>query len=311
MDSKKFLVYQPNHGIGVELAMVHHAARLARILDRTVVLPLLPILERQVYQGGVERYFELPVSLAWISTIEFAEQYQGEIDRLFSLEPQWQPEYRSELVRERHPVWLDNILRHPYFALAGMRVRETTRMTICSPLAPGEAREMFSTPDTTIGFSYLHSLVEGNSTYEEPDRDQWWRRDVPTQPRREFLQAVELMLGARPSLALHIRRGSLDNARVIDGVDLPGLDAFAAQVPGTGGLIYVATDEAAALEAIRIQRPDARQIASGHATRDAVIDLSACVLADQFVGTYYSTFSQYIFHARTSLGQSRSSTLLL
>lgn len=311
MASRGVLVYQPNHGIGVELAMIHHAARLARLLDRTVVLPLLPILETQRYQGGVEEYFDPPAGFAWITTAEFRQRYGGEIHQLFSLVPQWQPEYRSTVIRDRHPVWLDNIHRHPYFELAGMRVRDVTRLTVHAPLRPDEARRMFATEAPVIGFTYLHSLVERNSTYEEPDTDPAWHGDVPPQPRAEFLRAVELALGQRPAVALHIRRGSQDNARAIHDVELPSLTRFTAHVPADAGLVYVATDVADTYQEIRRQLPDARHIETGHFTRDAVLDLSACVLADRFVGTDYSTFSQYVLHARTTRGLPRESTILL
>jgi hypothetical protein len=293
MNPERFLVYQPNHGLGIEMAMVHHAARLARILDRTVVLPLLPMLETQRYQGGIEEYFEPPRDLAWISTTDFRDKYGGKVDRLFSLIPQWQEEYRSQLVRDRHPVWLDNILRHPYFALAA-------------------ARSMFSSDERSIGFSYLHSLVRGNSTYEEPDTDPAWPTDVPPHPRSDFLRAVELVLGGRPTVALHVRRGSQDNARAIHNYELPRSEAFLAEVPDdSDSLVYVATDVPSVLAEIREAIPDARQIHSGHFTRDAVLDLSACILADRFIGTDYSTFTQYVLHGRNQLGRPRMSTVLL
>jgi len=311
MAAAGFLVYQPNHGIGVELAMVHHAARLARLLDRTVVLPLLPILETQEYQGGIEEYFEPPSGFDWISTREFCERYGGEIHQLFSLLPEWQPEYRSKVIRDRHPVWLDNIHRHPYFELAGMRVREVTQLTITEPLEPAAAQAMFSADTPMLGFSYLHSLVPGNSTYEEPDADPRWVEDVPPLPRAEFLRAAELVLGGRPNVAMHIRRGSLDNARAIHGVELPGVASFLAHVPSDAELVYLATDVPSVRDEVRATLPDARQIETGHVTRDAVLDLSACVLADQFVGTDYSTFTRYVLHARTNLGRSPNSTVLL
>jgi hypothetical protein len=311
MVSRGLLVYQPNHGIGVELAMVHHAARLARLLDRTVVLPLLPILETQRYQGGVEDYFDGPTGFDWITTAEFVQRHGGEIHQLFSLLPQWQPEYRSKVVRDRHPVWLDNINRHPYFELAGMRVQDVTRLTVEAPLTADAARRMFASEAPVIGFSYLHSLVERNSTYEEPDNDPSWHGDVPAQPRAEFLQAAELALGGRPTVALHIRRGSQDNARAIHGLELPSLAEFEAHVPAGADLVYVATDVADAYHDVRQRIPDARHIETGHFTRDAVLDLSACVLAERFVGTDYSTYTQYVLHARTKRGLPRESTVLL
>jgi hypothetical protein len=311
MAARRFLVYQPNHGIGVELAMVHHAARLARLLDRTVVLPLLPILETQQYQGGVEEYFDGPTGVEWISTAEFLERHGGDIHQLFVLAPQWQPEYRSQVIRDRHPVWLDNIERHPYFELAGMRVLRATRMTIESQLHKEAARELFATDAPVIGFSYVHSLIEKNSTYEEPDRDPAWHTDVPPQPRAEFLRAVELALGGRPSIALQIRHGSRDNARAIHQVELPGIEEFLAHVPPDPGLVYVATDVSDVYTEVRSHVGDARHIETGHFTRDAVLELSACILAERFVGTDYSTFTRYILHARNNRGEPPESTVLL
>jgi len=311
VSSGRFLVYQPNHGLGIEMAMVHHAARLARVLDRTVVLPLLPMLETRIYQGGVEEYFEPPRNLAWISTREFRERHAGRIDRLYALIPEWQEEWRSQVVRDRHPVWVDNILRHPYFDLAGLKVAAVEWHTLSTQLDEAGAAAMFDVDDRTVGFTYHHSLIRGNSTYEEPDNDPAWHTDVPPLPRPEFREAVELILGRRPSVALHIRRGSQDNARAIHNYELPLSDAFLTHVPADSELVYVATDTPAVLTEIRAEIPDARQIQSGHFTRDAVLDLSACILADRFVGTDYSTFTQYVLHGRTHLGQPRASTVLL
>jgi hypothetical protein len=227
------------------------------------------------------------------------------------LAPQWQEEYRTQVIRDRHPVWLDNIERHPYFEIAGMRVRRTTRMTVESQMDADTARERFSTDAPVIGFSYLHSLVEKNSTYEEPDRDPAWYGDVPPQPRAEFFRAAELALGDRPAVALHIRHGSRDNARAIHQVELPGIEEFLAHVPPNSGMVYVATDVPEVFAAVRAQLGDVRHIETGHFTRDAVLELSACILADRFVGTDYSTYTRYVLHARNHRGLPPESTVLL
>lgn len=311
MSGRRFLVYQPNHGLGIEMAMVHHAARLARVLDRTVVLPLLPILETQVYQGGLEEYFEPPPGVDWISTAEFREKCGGRVDLLFSLMPQWQEEFRTQVIRDRHPVWLDNIMRHPYFALAGLEVGKVERHTIDTQLDHDTARSTFACDVRTVGFTYLHSLIRGNSTYEDPDLDPAWHTDVPPYPREEFRRGVELVLGRRPTVALHIRRGSQDNARAIHNYELPGTAAFLAEIAMDSELVYLATDVAEVRDEVRAAIPDVRHIETGHFTRDAVLDLSACMLAERFVGTDYSTFSRYVLHGRTMLGRPPESTVLL
>src|SRR5260370_12066820 len=61
----------------MEMALVDAAVRLGGLLNRTVVLPFLPILESLEYQGGIEEYFELQPGTDWISTKLFRERYGG------------------------------------------------------------------------------------------------------------------------------------------------------------------------------------------------------------------------------------------
>jgi hypothetical protein len=312
MGHRGLLVYQPNHGLGVELALVHHAARLGRLLDRTVVLPLVPILETLQYQGGLEEYFELPGDLDWISTAAFRQRHGGQIDQLYQLLPHWRPDYWSSVVRDLHPVWLQNIRRYTYFSLAGLGVRRVSRQVIARPLTAEAARERFATDATTIGFTYLHSVLTGDPAHQlQHNNHFYWLDDAPPHPRTDFLEAVELALGGRPNLALHIRRANLEMARIISGVELPPITAFQERIPADPGLVYVATDVDAVLEEICQKLPDARRIRTGHITRDAVLDLSACALAEHFIGTHFSTFSHYIVHARSRLGRDPSTTVLL
>jgi hypothetical protein len=62
---------------------------------------------------------------------------------------------------------------------------------------------------------------------------------------------------------------------------------------------------------IRRRIDDARHIETGHFTRDAVLELSACILAERFVGTDYSTYTRYVLHARNNRGEPPESTVLL
>jgi hypothetical protein len=306
------LVYQPNHGLGVELALVDTAARLGRLLDRTVVLPLLPILDTLDYQGGVEEYFELHPEVDWISTSEFRQRYHGEIDHLFHLLPHWKPDYWSKVVRDTHPVWLRNIRHYDYFSRVGLRVREVSVHAFRRPLPLQTAAEVFSTDAPVIGFSYIHSLLADDAPRTPPDDDHFhWLTCAPPHPRGELLEAVELLLGRVPDVALHVRRANQEMALAISGTVLPPIPAYCELVPAGAELVYVATELDAAFDQVRQKLPDARRITTGHHLRDAAIDIAACALAERFIGTHCSTFSMYVVHARSSLGKEPSSTTLL
>ncbi len=306
------LVYQPNHGLGVEMALVDTAARLGRLLDRTVVLPLLPILETLEYQGGVEQYFQMHPDVDWISTEEFRWRHEGEIDHLFHLLPHWKPDYWSKVVRDLHPVWLRNIRRCDYFSRVGLRVRDASLHAFRRPLSPRTAQELFSSNAPVIGFSYIHSLLADDASRAPPPDDHFhWLDYAPTHPRDELLAAVESILGGIPDVALHVRRANQEMARAIDGVELPPIPAYCELVADDAGLVYVATELDAAFDEVRQKVPDARRIRTGHETRDAAIDIGACALAERFVGTHCSTFSMYIVHARAGLGKEPNSTTLL
>jgi len=309
---RRLLVYQPNHGLGVELALVDTAARLGRLLDRTVVLPLVPILDTVQYQGGLEEYFELHPDVDWIPTSEFRQRHHGEIDHLYHLLPHWKPDYWRKVVRDTHPVWLRNIRHYDYFSRVGLRVRDVSLHAFRRPLRPETALELFSSDAPVIGFSYVHSLIADEASRPPPDDDHFhWLTLAPPHPRKELLEDVELALGGVPDVALHVRRANQEMALAIDGTVLPPIPAYCELVPVGAERVYVATELDATFDKVRQTVPGARRIRTGHETRDAAVDIAACALAERFVGTHCSTFSMYIIHARASLGKEPSSTTLL
>ncbi len=312
LGKRRLLVYQPNHGLGMEMALLDAAVRLGRLLDRAVVLPLLPILETLEYQGGIEQYFHLDPDVDWISTREFRRQYGGEIGHLFHLLPHWRPEYGSKINRDLHPVWLRNIHHCEYFPRVGLSVREVSRHAFRRALRPEAVRQIFSTSVPAIGFSYINGLLaEESPLTPPPDDDFRWLTYAPPHPRRELLATVEQALGSTPDVALHVRRANLEMARAISGIELPPISAYCELVPADARTVYVATDVDSTFDEVRKELPQACRIRTGHITRDAVIDIAACTLAGRFIGTHCSTFSMYIVHARSRLGHEPSSTTML
>jgi hypothetical protein len=307
----RLIVYQPNHGIGVEMALVDAAARLGKLLDRTIVLPQLPILDTLDYQGGIDEYFELNPDMNWVSTEELLRR-GAVIDRLFHLIPYWKPDFKRQIVRDLHPVWVRNISRYEYFPAVGLRVREVSRREIHHPLCPETVREMFASDAPVIGFSFINGLIADNVSRSSPPDDKFrWLDYAPPHPRREFLEAVKVLLGQVPDIALHVRRANQEMARAIDGTELPPIAAYCEYISPDIKLAYIATEMNEVFHEISQKVPAARRITTGHHIRDAVLDIAACTLAERFVGTHCSTFSMYIVHARSSIGKDPGTTVLL
>jgi len=315
--SERFLLYQPNHGFGIELFLLESAFEIARALNRTLVLPPMPDLETTKYRRSLDDYFRLDTDWPWVSTDQYRATYGDKIDLVFHITPLHRVEYASPVIRDLHPVWLDNIERLTSFVKMGFRVGDVRRVQVDRPLRLNEISHTFEDERPSVGLSYIHGLVEiANTRYEVAARrpansDEFMLRHVPTAMRDDYLRLALSFAGPERYAAIHWRRGQniQQVAKILENIELPTVEAMTRAIPADIHQVIVATD--VGLEAfkdfsdgyrIRSFRHEDPQI-------NAVVDMALCIEADLFVGVDTSTFSTYIAYVRRARGL-RTSTLL-
>lgn len=316
--SRQFLLYQPNHGFGVELFLLESAFEIARALDRTLVLPPMPDLETTRYRRSLDHYFRLDADWPWVSAEQYRAMYGDDIDLIFHIEPLYRAEYSSPEIRNLHPVWLDNIERLTSFVKMGFRIGELRRLRIERPLGPVEISHAFTDERPSVGLSYIHGLVEvANKRFaaatQRPAGSNWsMLRHVPTTVQDEYRRLARSFAGAGRYAAVHWRRGQniQQVAKILENAELPTVEGMMRAVPADIGQVVVATD--VGLEAFEDFRGDYRIRSFRHEDPqvNAVVDLALCIDADLFVGVDASTFSTYVAYARHARGL-HASTLLL
>lgn len=316
--SKRFLLYQPNHGFGIELFLLESAFEIARALNRTLVIPPMPDLETTNYRRGLDDYFKLGTDWPWVSTEQYRAKYGVNIDLIFHVAPLHRVEYASTVIRDLHPVWLDNIERLTSFVKMGFRAGEVRRVQVDRPLRLTEISHTFEDERPSVGLSYIHGLVEiANTRYEATahrpvDSDEFTLRHVPTAVRDNYLRLAHSFAGPGRYAAIHWRRGQniQQVAKILENVELPTAEAMLRVIPADIDQVIVATD--VGLEAFKDFSDDYRIRSFRHEDPqiNAVVDMALCIDADLFVGVDTSTFSTYIAYVRRARGL-RASTLLL
>lgn len=316
--SERFLLYQPNHGFGIELFLLESAFEIARALNRTLVIPPMPDLETTKYRRGLDDYFKLDTEWPWVSTEQYRATYGDNIDLVFHIAPLHRVEYSSPVIRDLHPVWLDNIEHLTSFVKMGFRVGDVRRVQVDRPLRLDEISHAFEDERTSVGLSYIHGVVEiANTRYEATahrpaDSDELALRHVPTAVRDKYLRLAHSFAGAGRYAAVHWRRGQniQQVAKILEDAELPTAEAMMRAIPADIRQIIVATD--VGLEAFKDAGDDYRIRSFRHEDPqiNAVVDMALCIGADLFVGVDTSTFSTYIAYVRRARGR-RASTVLL
>jgi hypothetical protein len=315
--SKRFLLYQPNHGFGIELFLLESAFEIARALDRTLVLPPMPDLETTSYRRGLDEYFGLDADWPWVSAEQYRATYGDHIDLVFHIMPLHRVEYASPVIRDLHPVWLDNIERLTSFVKMGFRFGDVRRVQVDRPLRPDEISRTFEDGRPAVGISYINGMVEiANTRYEATahrptNSDEFTLRHVPTAVRDKYLRLAHSFAGPERYAAIHWRRGQniQQVAKILENVELPTVETMIRAVPADVDQIIVATD--VGLEAFKDLSDGYRIRSFRHEDPqiNAVVDMALCIDADLFVGVDTSTFSTYIAYVRRTRGL-HASTLL-
>lgn len=311
----RFLIYQPNHGFGIELFLLETAFEIARTLNRTLVLPLMPELETTIYRHGLDSYFLLETDWAWLSAEQYREAHGSGIDLVFHVIPWYRQEYTSAEIRDLHPVWLDNIEHLTSFTRMGFDYGEVTRLDIHRPVTLPEIARRLESERPMIGISFIHGLVDGLSeVVEQAIRKRSHRLQyVPTVPQQAYLEMARAFAGDAPYNALHWRRGHYleQVARMLEGAALPAAEEMLRLAMGDGSPVIVATD--VGLDELRPLSGglDLRSFRHEDQQVNAVVDMALCINAKRFIGTDASTFSAYIAYARCALGCAPESTVLL
>ena len=311
---RRLLVYQPNHGLAVEVHMLEIAMHLGEILDRTVVLPRLPILETTNYEEGLEYYFNIPRSFSWSPNAEFIRERHGVVDVLYHVIPDYSPYYRSAAVREIHPVWLDDIEHYRYFGSLGMTIRQVVTRQILHQLDTEAVQRVFATDAPVIGITYINGLLDEKTRPRSCGEDNFAQhRSVPTGPNNHFVALASSFIDGREYDAIHWRRSKtlIQMARRFMKLRLPSLASLCDHIGPHCQRLFLATD-APRIGGLPVNR--GIEIFRYHCdspNENAVMDLTLCVLADHFVGTEVSTFSHLISRLRHKAGKAADSTVVL
>lgn len=311
MQENKYLLYQPNHGLGMELHIFHTAARVAAALDRTLVVPRLPRLETNTYEAGLDEYFDISPAVHWVSHRRFLELSKGVVEHIIKVVPNYRPEYRSELNRSWHPVWLRNIMDYPYFEQVGCSTRRVTQIDLEHNLDLEEVRRLFASDGQALGITYMNGLLSDEAEFPVvPDDDFAGRHLTPTGPSRQYVAQVKSWSGGLPFQAVHIREGYRDLVMDVSGVRIPKTTEFIHHL-GKEMPTYVATDVDSVFLDLKGTLAAAGRVGAAEPVAQAVTDMAFCIAADTFIGTHFSTFSQYISHVRKEQGKSDDTTVLL
>ncbi|MDL1988631.1 MAG: hypothetical protein LWX08_13475 [Deltaproteobacteria bacterium] len=300
--------------MAVEVHMLETAMHLARILNRTVVLPILPILETTNYEKSLEYYFNIPQSFPWISTDQFLRQCNGIIDVLFHVIPDYSPFYTSSIVREIHPVWFDNIKNYWYFDCVGFKIQKVYPCQIVKKLDVGGIVKKFHSNGQAIGITYINGLLDSKiSTPERNDNNFALHTSGPTGPSNYFINRASKFIGDQAYTAIHWRRSKtlIQMASRVYKLQLPDLASLYECLDSQCKRLFVASDAAEIENPPQILNNQIIRYYSDSPNENAIMDLALCVLAKHFIGTDISTFSHLISFLRQKAGKEVHSTNLL
>ena len=309
----RFLIYQPNHGFGVELFLLETAFELAKTLDRTLVLPPMPDLETLNYRRSLDSYFQIKTNWPWISTEKYRRLYPDTIDQVYHIVPFYRPEYSSTEARNLHPVWLDNIDRLTSFAAMGFKLGEVTRLEVYRPMTLAGVARAFDSDAAAIGISYINGIVvEVNQKIEPQNIDFMRLQHIPTCVSDKYLDMARAFAGDSSYAALHWRRAYhiKEMAQLLENTQLPTLATMLDYVPRSLRNLIVASDVDVSGADLCFGDRMVRSFRDHDPQTNAVVDMSLCVAADSFIGVRASTFSTYIAFVRQVNGLTGSTVLL-
>ena len=307
----RYLLHQPLHGLTVELHMLETAMLLGELLNRTVILPLIPNLETQDYKDGLDVYFKIPDTFPWMANHEFYKFYRM-IDTTYRIIPYYKMEYNNKKICDTHPIWLDGILHSPYFHKIGYDEARIKTLPLEQQLDREAALDLFDTDEQVIAITYLNGILDDSFYKRNIGKDSYkYYRSVPMTPSDSFMAAAKDIIAGRRFAAVHWRRGM--NMDVIikelwkkDG--LPQANKVHNRIPKEYGLLFLSTDVNENSFDLEHRYTYINYCNDVEPNEKAMIDMSICILSDYFIGNYYSAFSRYIFHSRCCMGMDEKKT---
>lgn len=311
----KYLLYQPMHGMGVELVIIETMMHIARITNRTLVMPLLPVIETNIYEESLDYYFEFSDHFKWISTKEFVRLNGKEIDKLYSIMPFYREEFINDKIRDCHNVWLDLIYNNTYFKKNEFVIKDIQELNIKRQLSEAEVKELFDIPEKVIALSYVNGLIQDDIyNIKGFSKDSFKElTTMPIMPKKCFMDQVKKTIDNK-YVAIHYRRAN--NMQLVRNVllkkkgDLPTWEEIMQHVPNEYEYAYVAydTDYTSCVKDNRLKFMKHFDDVQGN--EGAILDMCYCILSDYFVGNYYSTYSKYIYHSRLMLGKNMKDSFM-
>jgi len=312
MAEQRFLIYQPTHGLGVELFLLNTAFTIAATLDRTLIIPPMPDLETTNYRCGLDHYFALDTDLPWISTPEFLARYGSGIDAAFKVIPEYREEYTSPVIRTLHPVWTDCIENLTGFKQMRFDVRRVVQVHVSRRMTRGEIATAFACAEPVIALSFINGILDETTRLDEPPIGISIPH-VPTRIREPYISMARSFIGTNGVAALHWRRqyNIKKMAKFLENGKLPTAKEMMDNVPSAAQQLLVASDTR--IDALRrfATHKQLRRFRHQDPQVNAVVDMALCANAEWFIGTYASTFSFYVAYMRSALGAEPASTVLL
>lgn len=304
------LLYQPSHGLGVEMWVVHDAANLAKSLGLRLTLPRLGPLESTDFLYEIEELFEIPDGLAGDTTHAFLAAGPTVVPRLDVL-PIYLTEYTDSRISMLHPTWLRIIREAAYFVQVGIDTRHARTISPPRPLSDPELANVLAPIRAEhLAVSYLNGLCEQQAPIQTAADDFDGRSFSPCVPCNRWLRIAHRTVGT-PQVAVHIRRGNLVEPLSLKGISLPSVSDYRRIAGSEVGHVYCATDEDAVWHEFEHGTRLLPRIGAMDPVSAAMVELSICATAERFVGTRESTFSHLISAARRALGHSATSTVLV
>lgn len=305
----KYLLYQPMHGLGVELVIVETMMHIARFTNRILVMPLMPVIETNEYEESLDYYFEFGESFKWISTKEFIRVNGREIDNLYHIMPFYREEFINDKIRDCHGVWLDLIYNNTYFKKNYFLIKKLQRIDIKKQLSENEIMELFDVPDKVIALSYANGLIR-DEIYKITgfSKDSFKKLiTMPVMPKKCFMDDVQKTT-LNKYVSIHYRRAN--NMQLVRNVllkkkgDLPTWEEIMLHVPSEYEYAYVAYD-ADYTDCVKDTKLKfMKHFENVYGNESAILDMCYCILSDYFIGNFYSTYSKYIYHSRLMIGKS-------
>nr|QYA18699.1 GDP-fucose protein O-fucosyltransferase [Clandestinovirus] len=293
---QKFITYQPCQGLGNQVMEFFTMIQLANATKRTLIIPY-PV-EHATDEPSILSPMRVWDLTTLSSTIQYKtiDQFTEPIDLAFRIIP----------IYLLSNVKLKSI--SDYYKLCPGAEKTINRPRV--PSEPGRWKTLMvktqftmsgiidlleqEKDERTIYLSYVYDLIH---PYIWPIKPSW---NMPIRLHPNIIERAKSAIGdteGQVTCSMHVRRGDmvtfLDITQSI--VKLPIIDRYFEHIEQFGyNRLFIATDD----NLLR-QKGEPIKYNDCECPLDvALMDMAVCLCTDYFVGTYCSTFSQYIHHCR-------------